>query len=48
MFRLPLVVEPATFIAAAGLIVAAAACSALPVQRRIAKLPLVEVLKLRE
>jgi putative ABC transport system permease protein len=48
MFRLPLVVMPATYVASAGLIVVAAACSAFPVRRRIAKLPLVEVLKLRE
>jgi putative ABC transport system permease protein len=48
MFRLPLIVVPATYIAAAGVIVAAAACSAVPVRRRIARLPLVEVLKLRE
>ena len=48
MFRLPLIVVPATYVAAAGLIVAAGACSALPVRRKIARLPLVEVLKLRE
>jgi putative ABC transport system permease protein len=48
MFRLPLVVVPATYLAAAGLVVVAGACSAVPVRRKIAKLPLVEVLKLRE
>lgn len=48
MFRLPLIMVPSTYMAAAGLIVAAGACSALPVRRRIARLPLVEVLKLRE
>jgi putative ABC transport system permease protein len=48
MFRLPLIVVPATYLTAAGLIVLAGACSALPVRRRIARLPLVEVLKLRE
>jgi putative ABC transport system permease protein len=48
MFRLPLIVVPATYLGAAALIVAASACSAVPVRRRIAKLPLVEVLKLRE
>jgi len=48
MYRLPLIVVPATYVAAAGLIVAAGAGSALPVRRKIARLPLVEVLKLRE
>jgi putative ABC transport system permease protein len=48
LFRLPLIVVPATYVTAAGLIVAAGACSALPVRRKIARLPLVEVLKLRE
>ena len=48
MVRLPLIVVPATYVIAAGLIVLAGACSALPVRRKIARLPLVEVLKLRE
>jgi putative ABC transport system permease protein len=48
LFRVPLVVSPATFAKASLVVIAAAVVSALIVRRRIDRLKLVEVLKTRE
>ncbi len=48
VFRLPLVVSPATYLNAALVVLAAAAVSALLIRRRLNRLNLVEVLKTRE
>jgi putative ABC transport system permease protein len=48
LYRFPLVVFPRTFAAAAGVVLVAAAVSALAVRRRLNRLDLVAVLKTRE
>jgi putative ABC transport system permease protein len=48
MFRIPVVVEPATYAWSAIVVLAAGATSALIVRRRIDRLDLVSVLKTRE
>jgi len=48
MYRVPLVLEPATYAFAALVVLVAAAVSALLVRRRLDKLDLIEVLKTRE
>lgn len=48
LFRLPLAVEPSTYVLGAGVVVAAAVVSSLVVRRRLSRLDLVEVLKARE
>jgi putative ABC transport system permease protein len=48
MFRLPVMVSPATYALAAGTVVAASAASAWVVRRRIAALDMVSVLKSRD
>ncbi len=47
-FRLPLVITPATYLFAAGVVLSAALLSALQMRRLIDRLDLVEVLKTRE
>jgi putative ABC transport system permease protein len=48
LFRIPIVVSPATYALAAGAMLVSALLSAVIVRRRIAKLNLIEVLKTRE
>jgi putative ABC transport system permease protein len=48
LFRMPFVIEPATYVLAAGVLLAAAAGSAVLVRRRLDRLDLVAVLKTRE
>lgn len=48
LFRIPIVVSPATYALAAGAMLVSALLSAVIVRRRIAKLDLIEVLKTRE
>lgn len=48
LFRVPLRVEPRTYVLAAGVVLAALGASALVVRRRVARLNLIDVLKTRE
>jgi putative ABC transport system permease protein len=48
LFRMPVVVEPGTYMFGAGIVAVSAALSALSVKRRIDRLDLVAVLKTRE
>lgn len=48
LFRMPVVVDPVTYMFGAGIVAASAALSALAVKRRIDRLDLVAVLKTRE
>jgi putative ABC transport system permease protein len=48
LYRLPVVVEPATYVFAGAVVLLAAAASALVVRRRVDRLDLVAVLKARE
>ena len=48
LFRVPLVIEPATYGMAVGVVIVASVASALLVRRRIDRLDLIAVLKTRE
>jgi putative ABC transport system permease protein len=47
-FQIPPIIEPRTYLAAAGIVIAAALVSAFVVRRRIDRLDLVSVLKIRD
>jgi putative ABC transport system permease protein len=48
LFRLPVVVDPVTYLEAVGIVVGSAAASAFLVRRRLDRIDLIAVLKTRE